>query len=120
LTGPPFNHRNSERGKRVAKQSKAQKDTVERVMHEFKEGELETAAGRKVRNPKQAIAIALSEAGASDQQSPQENKATLAATKAREREAGRSKADLLAEARKRDIPGRSRMDKAQLERALAR
>ncbi len=30
----------------------------------------------------------------------------------------RSKADLMAEARKRDIPGRSKMSKAQLERAL--
>ncbi len=39
-----------------------QKRTVERVMHEFKHGELETH-GRKVRNPKQAIAIALHEAG---------------------------------------------------------
>jgi hypothetical protein len=35
-------------------QSKAQKETVERVMHEFKHGELETSGGRKVKNPKQA------------------------------------------------------------------
>ncbi|HYF56495.1 MAG TPA: DUF5872 domain-containing protein [Salinarimonas sp.] len=32
---------------------------------------------------------------------------------------GRSKADLMAEARKRDIPGRSKMSKAQLERVLS-
>jgi Family of unknown function (DUF6496) len=38
-------------------QSKAQKETVGRVMHEFKHGELETNTGRKVKNPKQAIAI---------------------------------------------------------------
>jgi hypothetical protein len=31
-------------------------------MHEFKHGELKSASGRKVRNPKQAIAIGLSEA----------------------------------------------------------
>ena len=114
----------------MPKQSKAQKDTVERVMHEFKEGELETGTGRKVKNPKQAIAIALSESGASNQQSPKENKERLSKTKARERNGetgkgagrrdGKSKADLLAEARKRDIPGRSKMDKAELERALAR
>ena len=114
----------------MAKQSKAQKDTVERVMHEFKHGDLETGTGRKVKNPKQAIAIALSESGASNQQSPKENKARLSKTKARERGGdtgkgasrgdGKSKADLLAEARKRDIPGRSKMDKAELERALAR
>ena len=48
----------------MAKQSKAQKETVERVMHEFKHGELKQAGGRKVKNPKQAIAIALREAGA--------------------------------------------------------
>lgn len=36
------------------------------------------------------------------------------------RDAGdRSKAELIAEARKRDLPGRSRMTKAELERALA-
>jgi hypothetical protein len=46
-------------------QSKAQKETVERVMHEFKHGELNTSRGRKVKNPKQAIAIGLHEAGAS-------------------------------------------------------
>jgi hypothetical protein len=33
-------------------------------MHEFKHGELETSAGRQVKNPKQAIAIGLHEAGA--------------------------------------------------------
>ena len=36
----------------------AQKATVERVMHEFKKGELRTGSdGAKVKNPKQAIAI---------------------------------------------------------------
>jgi len=34
-------------------------------MHEFKHGELETGRGKKVKNPKQAIAIGLREAGAS-------------------------------------------------------
>jgi hypothetical protein len=47
-------------------QSKAQKETVERVVHEFKHGELNTSGGRKVKNPKQAIAIGLHEAGASN------------------------------------------------------
>jgi hypothetical protein len=47
-------------------QSKQQKETVGRVMHEFKHGELETSRGRKVKNPKQAIAIGLHEAGASN------------------------------------------------------
>lgn len=74
----------------MAKETKAQRATIGRVMHEFKHGELEGSGG-KVRNPKQAIAIALSEAGASNQQSPEENRRRLARTKAGER-AGRRKA----------------------------
>lgn len=68
----------------AARQSKAQKNTVGRVMHEYKHGELETR-GRKVKNPKQAIAIALNEAGASKYRSKRQNKAALKRTKAKER-----------------------------------
>lgn len=70
----------------MPKQTRAQKDTIERVMHEFKHGELEGNGG-PVRNPKQAIAIALIEAGASNQHSPQENKRRLAKTKRQEKAA---------------------------------
>lgn len=35
------------------------------VMHEFKAGKLKSSSGQKVTNPKQAIAIGLSEAGMS-------------------------------------------------------
>ncbi|WP_460450424.1 DUF6496 domain-containing protein [Alsobacter sp. SYSU BS001988] len=137
--------------------SDEQKKTVERVMHEFKHGELEQAGGRKVKNPKQAIAIALREAGESNRDSPARNRAALRRTKAKEKRGetalaekegkaaqdrtmakaagasargktsapknapsgeGRTKADLYAEARRRDVPGRSRMSKQQLERAL--
>jgi hypothetical protein len=38
---------------------------VRKVMHEFKAGELKSSSGQKVTNPKQAIAIGLSEAGIS-------------------------------------------------------
>src|SRR3984957_15845731 len=56
------------------RESEPQKETVERVMHEFKHGELRSgASGQKVKNRKQAVAIALSEAGASNQQTPKEN-----------------------------------------------
>jgi hypothetical protein len=123
-------------------QTPAQRGTIHRVMHEFKHGELKTAAGkRKVKNPKQAIAIALHEAGASKYESPAENKRNLRRTKDKERrgetyrdesEGRRSphrsakaskggehtKAELYEEARKRDIRGRSKMNKQQLERAL--
>jgi hypothetical protein len=69
----------------MPKESEPQKETVERVMHEFKHGELKSGSGQKVTNPRQAIAIGLSEAGASNQQSPEENREHLARTKRRER-----------------------------------
>lgn len=58
----------------MSDQSKEQKDTVSRVMHEFKEGDLETPQGRTVKDRKQAVAIALREAGASKNESPEKNK----------------------------------------------
>ena len=134
-------------------QSPEQKKTVERVMHEFKHGELKTAGGaRKVKNPRQAVAIALNEAGASKYESPKKNAAHLRHTKAKERrgetyqdetegrqatqdtyrratakptrgakskgDTGTTRAELYAEARRRDIPNRSKMTKDELERAL--
>jgi len=124
------------------KQGPKQREIVGRVMHEFKHGELESSSGRKVRNPRQAIAIALHEAGASRDETPAENRRNLARTRAkgRQAEAGRkggggkaaaparspkgggdeSRAVLYEEAAKRGIPGRSRMTKAQLARALGR
>lgn len=172
----------------MAKESKSQKETVGRVMHEFKHGELKTrGTGPKVKNRKQAIAIALHEAGATNQESPKKNRQNLARTKAKERKGqtaqaekegkraqdrtmkgatdrrgssksastrggskkstaskgsasktstsrsaskgsaprsrasdGKTKSQLLAEARRKDVPGRSKMSKGQLERALAR
>jgi hypothetical protein len=122
----------------VAKQSKGQKETVERVMHEFKHGDLRIRGGRKVKNPKQAIAIALREAGATNQESPKKNRENLRQTKAKERRgatgqsrggtrarkgsggSGTTRAQLYERAKRRDIPERSRMSKAELERALSR
>jgi hypothetical protein len=70
----------------MAKESEPQKETVERVMHEFKHGELRSGtSGQKVKSRRQAVAIALSEAGASNQQSPKENQEHLRRTKAKER-----------------------------------
>ena len=37
------------------------KDKIKTVMHEFKSGKLKSSSGQKVTNPKQAIAIGLSE-----------------------------------------------------------
>lgn len=114
-------------------QTKEQKETVERVMHEFKQGELRIrSSGPKVKNPKQAIAIALHEAGASNQESPAKNRENLTKTKRKERRGetaaahaqvktsqGPTRASLYKEAQRRRIPGRSKMSKAELERALA-
>ncbi len=46
----------------MAKYSKAAQKKVEKVMHEMHEGKLKTGSGKTVTNPKQAIAIGLSEA----------------------------------------------------------
>jgi hypothetical protein len=69
------------------KQSPKQREVVGRVMHEFKHGGLESSSGRKVKNPRQAIAIALHEAGASRDETPARNKRDLARTQAKERQA---------------------------------
>src|SRR5438876_8396002 len=67
-------------------QTPSQRKTVKRVMHEYKHGELKTARGtRKVKNPKQAVAIALSEAGASKFDTPKERAHNLRRTKEKER-----------------------------------
>jgi len=47
----------SSMGKQVARPAK-----VKKVMGEFKSGSLKSSSGQKVTNPRQAVAIALSEA----------------------------------------------------------
>ncbi len=123
--------------------SPKQRATLRRVMHEFKHGELESARGGKVKNPKQAIAIALSEAGASNQQSEATNRKRLRTTKRKERAGQTAQAEtegkrrasqtlqegagtgrsatrkaLYAEAARRGVKGRARMTKAELQAAL--
>ncbi len=57
------------------KKSKAKKK-VSKVMHEFKEGKLHSGSkkGPEVTNPKQAVAIALSEARKSGAKIPKKKK----------------------------------------------
>ena len=137
----------------MVQQSGEQKKTVSRVMHEFKHGELKSSRGGKVKSRRQAVAIGLSEAGASNQQSPGQNRRQYARTKHKERHgetaqqekegrraidrgasrrhstsrrrstsrprgSERTRAQLYKEAQRRKIPGRSRMSKSQLQRAL--
>lgn len=73
------------------KATKAQKK-VGKVMHEFKHGDLHSGSkkGPKVKNPKQAIAIALSEARQSGADVPPKKKA--AAKKTATRKTARKKA----------------------------
>ena len=71
----------------MAKPTARQRRIEGRVMHEFKHGELKSGkAGKagKVKSRKQAIAIALNEAGASKYKSPAKNRSNLAKTKRKE------------------------------------
>ena len=62
----------------MPKQSASQQKTIEQVMHEEKHGELKTSTGKPVRSRKQAIAIALHEAGASNEETqPKTSKNSL-------------------------------------------
>ena len=84
-----------------------------------------------MKNPKQAIAIGLREAGASKYESEQKNRENLKRTKASERHGETAKqrtersrggeptrSELYEQAKRRNIAGRSKMNKAELERAL--
>jgi hypothetical protein len=102
----------------MPQQSKPQRETVGRVMHEFKEGELETSRGAPVRSRRRAVAIALHEAGTARDASPAANRHALARTRRREAAADETRATLYAEASRRGIRGRARMTKAELVRAL--
>lgn len=132
----------------MAKQSSGQRKTVGRVMHEWKHGELESSRGGKVKSCRQAVAIAMSESGSSNEQSRSQNRRQRARTKTKERRgqtaqqqkegrgamkrtsrhtgssrspgSERTRAQLYQEAKRRKVPGRSRMNKAQLQRALRR
>jgi Family of unknown function (DUF6496) len=71
----------------MAQTSPRQRKTTGRVMHEFAHGELRSGPGGKggkVKSRKQAIAIALSEAGASKYESKAENRRNLARSKRKE------------------------------------
>src|SRR5215831_2468688 len=71
----------------MPKPSPRQRKTMGRVMHEFKHGELRSGPqgkGGKVKSRRQAIAIALKEAGASKYESKRENRRNFAKTKGKE------------------------------------
>src|SRR5262245_11962665 len=77
----------SGRSGKMARTSPRQRKTTGRVMHEFKHGELKRGRGGKggkVKSRKQAIAIALHEAGASKYDSKSERARSYAKTKRKE------------------------------------
>ena len=55
----------------MAKYSKAAGEKVHTEMHEMKEGKLKSGSGKKVTDPKQAIAIGLSEARKEGKKAPE-------------------------------------------------
>ena len=58
----------------MAKYSEKSQETVQEAMHEMKEGTLKSGrSGQKVTNPKQAIAIGLSEARKAGAKVPKKN-----------------------------------------------
>jgi hypothetical protein len=67
----------SEFKKVMAKYSKKAQDKVEDAMHEMKEGKLRSGrSGKKVTNPRQAIAIGLSEARKAGAKVPKKKKSS--------------------------------------------
>ena len=71
----------------MARTSQGQRKTIGRVMHELKHGELKrgpSGKGGKVKSRRQAIAIALKEAGASKYESKRDNEKHYARTKRKE------------------------------------
>jgi hypothetical protein len=85
-TAGPYSLTNKEESRTMA-ESPRQKRITGRVMHEFKHGELKSGRGGKagkVKNRRQAIAIALQEAGASKYDSARRNRRNLHRTERKE------------------------------------
>jgi uncharacterized protein DUF6496 len=148
-------------------ESSRQKRITGRVMHEFKHGELKSGRGGKVKSRRQAVAIALREAGDSKYDSAKRNRRNLRRTEQKEakgqtaqqeregkshigayrkREStramagrnarkqtarghraavgrahkadGHTRQELYETAKRRNVEGRSKMSKRQLENAL--
>jgi hypothetical protein len=67
----------------MAKYSKKAQEKVEKTMHEMKEGKLKSGrSGKTVKNPRQAIAIGLSEARNEGAKVPSPKKRTVRKSKA--------------------------------------
>lgn len=58
----------------MTKYSKAAQEKIGDVMHEWKEGDLKSSSGQKVKSRKQAVAIGISEARKEGKKVPDEPK----------------------------------------------
>lgn len=58
----------------MTKYSKAAQEKIGDVMHEWKEGDLKSSSGQKVKSRKQAVAIGISEARKEGKKVPKEGK----------------------------------------------
>jgi hypothetical protein len=83
----------------MAKYSKAAGKKVEKTMHEMHEGKLKSGSGKKVTNPKQAIAIGLSEAREEGKKVP---KKAESKSKSSEKKSDSKKSDSKSSSKKKD------------------
>lgn len=88
----------------MAKYSKATQEKVHEEMHEMKEGKLKSGSGKKVTDPKQAIAIALSEARKEGKKAPAKKSATTSEKSAPKKAANKSAAPRKVAAKKSAAP----------------
>jgi hypothetical protein len=95
----------------MAKYSKKSQDKVERAMHEMKKGKLRSGrSGKKVTNPRQAVAIGLSEAREAGAKVPPRKRAKKGAKKAPKK--GAKKTAKKGTARKKSAPKKTARKKA--------
>src|SRR5690349_18076417 len=100
----------------MAKYSKGAGKKVEKVMHEMKEGKLKSGSGKKVTNPKQAVAIGLSEARKEGAKVPKKAAGKKAATK----KAATKKSATKKAATKKSAPKKSSTKKAAAKKSASK
>jgi hypothetical protein len=85
----------------MAKYSKSAGKKVEKTMHEMHEGKLKSGSGKKVTNPKQAIAIGLSEAREEGAKVPKKAE-SKSKSKSSEKKSDSKKSDSKSSSKKKD------------------
>jgi hypothetical protein len=101
----------------MAKYSRTSQKTVESAMHRMKKGKLKSGSGDKVKNPKQAIAIGLSEAREKGSKVPSPKKA---AKKAAPKKAAPKKSVAKKSAAKKEAPAKKAASKTASKKSAAK